>query len=329
LGTGTFQVSTTSLRKLTVPDTSSNAHPQNSIRAPVLSDPECNNYFKNKDGLWIYTRSWLPKDLSLKALVFLVHGLGEHSNRAGYHDFANILTQAGYGVFSLDHQGHGKSNGYRAHVKTFTDYCADFEQYVEIIKSRYTGLPTFALGHSMGGAILLVSVLRKKIQFNGIILSAPACCAHADPIYSETLRTIGGYIHKVFPKAHLVHIPPEKISRNTIAVKRYQDDPLVNHSLVPASAVAGLQDAGKFLSDNFKDITLPFLVVHGKEDGIVHPDSSKHLYEKASSVDKELKLLDGVYHELWEDQEKGAIFEYLVEWLNAHSVSSPRKTADT
>ena len=46
-----------------------------------------------------------------KAVVCLVHGLGEHTGR--YAHVAAALNDAGYAVLGVDLRGHGKSGGPR------------------------------------------------------------------------------------------------------------------------------------------------------------------------------------------------------------------------
>lgn len=72
---------------------------------------------KNRDGLILHSQQWLPLDPStpIKGLLFLVHGAAEHSLR--YHHIAQRFTTNGFAVFSLDHQGHGQSEGERLHAK--------------------------------------------------------------------------------------------------------------------------------------------------------------------------------------------------------------------
>lgn len=58
-----------------------------------------------------------------------------------------MLTGEGYVVLSLDHQGHGQSEGDRAHVTRFRDYVDDVIQYVHAESKEYegSGIPLFLL----------------------------------------------------------------------------------------------------------------------------------------------------------------------------------------
>jgi hypothetical protein len=101
-------------------------------------------FFTNSDGLHIFWRRWLPvmtaeveaRSLwslspraatpSVRGIVVLVHGFGEHSGR--YEHVARALTDAGLAVYACDHQGHGASEGDRAYVKRFANFSDDLLQ---------------------------------------------------------------------------------------------------------------------------------------------------------------------------------------------------------
>ncbi|MFC2018819.1 alpha/beta fold hydrolase [Chloroflexota bacterium] len=59
----------------------------------------------------------------------VVHGLAEHSGR--YGNLVDYFVPRGYAVFSLDHRGHGKSEGLRGYVDRFTDYLDDLKIFMD------------------------------------------------------------------------------------------------------------------------------------------------------------------------------------------------------
>jgi len=297
-------------------DLASNEHHPSTIKAPSKSDPEYTNYFINKKNMWIYTKSWLPEQEKPVGLIFLVHGHGEHISRKGYDNFANLLTQAGYAVFGLDHQGHGKSNGSRGHVRQISDLCEDLEQFVEIIKQRYPCIPTFALGHSMGGLVPLTSVIHHPNLFHGIILSAPAACMHMDPRIPESRRVISSLAVYLAPKYNVIRLPLDGLSRNNSALEAYLADPLINHGLINLSSVYAISQGSRNLWDKLHLIKIPLLIVHGKGDTIVYPIGSQYIYKRAGSADKVFMDIPDVKHEFWEDPDKSKIFAQIIEWLN-------------
>ncbi len=55
--------------------------------------------WKTDDGLSLTARNWKP-ETEPKALICLVHGLGEHSGR--YYHLGNYLKGAGYALLAFD-----------------------------------------------------------------------------------------------------------------------------------------------------------------------------------------------------------------------------------
>ena len=68
------------------------------------------------DGVQFYFQGWQP-ETPPKAVVCLVHGLGEHSGR--YAHVAAALNDAGYALLGFDLRGHGKSGGPRGHTPSY------------------------------------------------------------------------------------------------------------------------------------------------------------------------------------------------------------------
>src|SRR5690606_5365987 len=104
--------------------------------------------FRAFDGETIFHQAWLP-DGTPRAVVLLVHGLGEHSGR--YAHVASALVTAGCAVYALDHRGHGRSTGRRAFVRSYDEFLRDLHQFRGLIGREHPGAPLVLLGHSMGG----------------------------------------------------------------------------------------------------------------------------------------------------------------------------------
>src|SRR5437763_9367050 len=98
-------------------------------------------------GIRLYRQSWLP-DGPPRAVVVIAHGAGEHSGR--YSHVAARLVADGYGVYALDHRGHGHSEGSRALIDRVENAVADLDSLVELAAVDHPGAQLFLLGHSMG-----------------------------------------------------------------------------------------------------------------------------------------------------------------------------------
>lgn len=108
-----------------------------------------------------------------KAIVQLVHGMCEHKER--YLDFINYLNQNGYIVIIHDHRGHGRSVIDKGDLGYFYDDGAkaiveDVYMLSQYIKNKYSGLPLYLLGHSMGSLIVRNYIRKYDQEIDGLIV---------------------------------------------------------------------------------------------------------------------------------------------------------------
>lgn len=67
-----------------------------------------------------------------------------------------------------------------------------------------------------------------------------------------------------------------------------------------------------------KQVSLPFILLHGEEDRVTDKSVSKLLYEEAASTDKTLKLYPGMWHGLLYGETLDNIeivFSDIIRWL--------------
>jgi len=286
---------------------------------PSKDDPEFENYFVNRQGKYLYTRKYLPEEnVPIKAIIILAHGLFGHSGRQAYITLASFLTPKGFAIYALDHLGHGKSQGLRAYVDNFDYYCDDLGDFVNIVTQKHGknfGKP-FLLGHSMGGAIALQMVLRDQSVFQGLILNGPAIWLHNDENYTFMIKTAAKLTSVVLPAQAIDYENIYALSRNIEACDAYARDPLVCTSVGCRSIIAAeLIRASEELHKNWKKLNIPFLVFHGSCDVTCSSLGSVNLHNDAESTDKTIKILEGFFHEPWEDPEKEMVFETIAKWL--------------
>jgi acylglycerol lipase len=261
----------------------------------------------------MYYQAWLP-DGDVKAVLFLVHGLGEYCGR--YTNYVNTFVPLGYAIYGLDHFGHGKCEGEREVVERFSDYTDPLTTYYQMVKGWQPGKPVFILGHSLGGLIACTYLLDHQADFKGAILSAPAIKV-GDAISSMTI-TMGKILSVIAPKAGVLALDATGISRDPEVVKAYVNDPLVFHGKTPARLAAEMLKAMQRVTREVDKISLPFIVIQGGADKLVDPGGAQMLYDKAGSQDKTLKIYQGLYHEVHNEPERDVMFKDLETWLAAH-----------
>lgn len=263
----------------------------------------------------LYWQGWLPQGAPL-ARVVIVHGVSEHGAR--YGPVAERLVSAGFGVYAVDHRGHGRAHGRRAVVDGLALVADDLDTFVHSVVDPDAESRVFMLGHSMGGCIALIYALQHQAHLAGLVLSAPfAMSAKVSPTRRLILTTLAS----IAPGLGVLALDPQTISRDPDRVREYEADPLVFHGKLPAKTVVALTAAVKDFPDEIPTLTLPLLVLHGTADRIVPPASGRMVYERAGSSDKQLKLYDGYYHELFNEPpaERAVVLDDVLAWLTSRA----------
>jgi alpha-beta hydrolase superfamily lysophospholipase len=261
----------------------------------------------------LYRQSWFPEEPA-RAAILLVHGLGEHSSR--YEYLATHCTARGFAVHTLDHYGHGRSEGLRGHVERFSVYLDGLRALRDDVRTRDADLPLFLLGHSMGGLIAATFLGEDQASFRGCVLSGPALKSDVEP--PALVMAIVRFISLVAPTVPLIGLDPGGVSRDPAVVNAYVSDPLVHHGKATARLITELSSAMRAALAAASAIELPLLVMHGDADVLTSPAGSQALHDAAGSADKTLKLYPGLYHEIFNEPERDQVLGDMSAWLEAH-----------
>lgn len=267
--------------------------------------------FNGARGLSVYFQVWQP-ETPPRAVVLIVHGAGEHSAR--YQPLARYFTAQGYAIATLDHPGHGKSEGRYGHVERFEDLLGTLEVFQRQLAVEFADLPCILVGHSMGGLISSLYLLQHQRDFAGCVLSGPAIKTGIEPGFLQMLLI--RCMSVVAPRAGVLQLDPNGVSRDPAVVADYVNDPLVNHGKMSARMVAELFSNMQRLQAAAPAITLPLLLLHGEADSMTAPEGSRFLYETAGSTDKTLKIYPGLFHEIFNEPERQQVFADVLSWCD-------------
>jgi len=259
----------------------------------------------------IFHQAWLPEG-ETKAVVLIVHGLGEHSGR--YGNVVDALVPRGYAIYALDHIGHGRSGGEREMVERFEDYTDTLTTYLKMVKAEQAGKRIFLLGHSMGGLIASHYLLDHQDAFAGAVISAPA--VRIGDSVSQFTILMSKVLSAIAPKMGMVALDVNALSRDPEVVQAYVDDPLVFHGKTPARLAAEMLKAMMRVTAEMGTIHLPLLVVQGSEDKLVDPAGARMLHDAVSSQDKMLQVYEGFFHEVCNEPECSLVLDDIADWLD-------------
>ena len=125
----------------------------------------------------------------------IVHGYTESAEK--FREMTWYLLHEGFSVFAVDHRGHAQSlrqveDTSITHVDKFDDYVDDLDAFIEkIVLPRMKGLPLCILGHSMGGAVTALELMRHPERFKKAVLNAPMIAAVSEPFPRKGAALMG------------------------------------------------------------------------------------------------------------------------------------------
>ena len=268
--------------------------------------------FPGQAGVSISWECWLP-DETPRAVVVVAHGYGEHIGR--YGNLVEALVPAGYGVYGPDHRGHGRSGGHRALIDTYAYLLDDLDKVFGIVAAKHPGVPVFLVGHSMGGNIALASALLNQERLRGLILSGPAVTNDGIP---KPLMLVARVLGRIAPKLGVKKLAAGGVSRDPAVVAAYEADPLVYHGKMPAGTGAALIRTSAQFPTQLPSLMIPLLVVHGSDDVVVSVESGRTAHRLAGSIDKQIRVYDGLHHEVFNEPEHEKVLDDVRVWLDSH-----------
>lgn len=258
-----------------------------------------------------------PAD-SPRAVVQLVHGVGEHAGR--YAVTIARLTAAGYTVYADDHRGHGRTGmkqwgdaaklgrlgpgGLRAAV-------AAVGRLGEIIRAEHPDLPLVLLGHSWGSFISQLLLNQHPDRYDGVILSGSA------------LRMPGslnaGDLNARWKAPGAMGT--EWLSSDLAVGRAFLDDPLTTD--VPLLKLFGPIEAARLYGRPRKNLPrqVPILLLVGRDDTVGGPRSVHKLAaayrERSGLSDVTTLVYPGARHEIFNEVVADEVRADLLAWLDA------------
>lgn len=262
-------------------------------------------------GIKVYYRQILPVDP--KAIVIVSHGYAEHSGF--YIQLMEFLASYGYGVYALDHRGHGRSEEERGHLENFDSFLEDLDAVVRHVQGMHGNRPLFMFGHSMGALIAFSYGILHPEKLRGQVLTGPAVGRPAGT------QWIPGWVFKLLKKTMKRYkVYPALSQRGTrnMEIRKYSgEDPLVLPYATVGFFYEFIYRGISFAQENAAQYRLPCFFLHGTADRIIPYSSSPEIFKKIASQDKSLKLYEGLYHELIQEPEREEVLQDILSWLEA------------
>jgi alpha-beta hydrolase superfamily lysophospholipase len=298
--------------------------------------------YKSRDRqTMLHAIRWIPEG-EPKAILQIIHGMQEYIDR--YDEFANYLAERGIIVIGNDHLGHGGSVGTKGTYGYFckndpaTVLVRDAHRLKKMTQEDYPGLPCFILGHSFGSFVAREYITRYGTGIKGAIIQGTAFMP------SGTVKSLSGLVsflqvlmgekyrssmvNNMAFKGYLKKIPNPRtnqdwLSHNEESINKYIADPACNFVFTlngfktMAELLKRVQDV-----DKMEDIPkkLPILITGGKEDPVGNYGEALEklygIYKNELKIENvELKIYDGMRHELQQEIGREKVYEDQYGWL--------------
>ena len=269
--------------------------------------------FLGSNDLHLRSKTWTPEGPP-KAVLAIIHGAGEHVDR--YQHLVDILVPDGFILTGYDQCGHGKSEGPRGHINSWSEYREDCHCYLGQIRDSAPDLPFFLYGHSMGTLIVLDYILHYPEGLQGVILSGTAL----EPLDAAPplLVRVAKVMSRVIPGFSMkVKLEGSALSRDPEVAAAYMNDPLVHWT---RSARWGTESLNVIeeIKGRLAEIDLPTLILHGEFDPLVAAAGAEQLYDQIQHPDKTIKVYAEGLHEPHNDVNYRQTVADIRDWMNEH-----------
>lgn len=270
--------------------------------------------FTLRDGLNVALYDWpLPARQRPRAVVLIVHGLGEHAWR--YDPLAQRLNEWGFAVRSFDQRGHGDSGGDRGVLPGDDVLLEDLLEVVDDTRRHIAepwACPLILLGHSMGGLVAADFVRRGMAPVDALALSSPAF----DVGLNAFQRTLMRLLYRWAPDLTMSNgLDPKAISHDPAVVQAYRQDKRV-HDRISARLAHFIAHQGPAVVVAAASWTVPTLLLWAGADRLVRPAGSEAFAAVAPRDVVRSQCLQGQFHEIFNEADPSAAFGALKAWLD-------------
>lgn len=265
------------------------------------------------DGATLALRRWpagADAPTAPRAVVLLVHGLGEHSGR--YAHVSQWLCERGFAVRAYDHRGHGESSGARGTLPHPLRLVEDLGLVVDQTRLAHPGVPLVLLGHSLGGLVAASVVARAVRSVDALVLSSPGL----DPGLGAFQKALLAVLSRLAPTLRVGNgLDANDISHDPAVVKAYREDPL-NHDRIDSRLARFLAHEGAVVQAAAPQWPVPTLLLYAGADRIVRPEGSRRFAAAAPTGMVSAVGFDALFHEIFNEADAAPVFAALEGWLD-------------
>ena len=204
--------------------------------------------------------------------------------------------------------------GRRGHVDRWEQLHDDLAERVAAVRAVAGTRPVVLYGHSMGGLIVLGYLLQPSAQCRTWWSSRRRVSIRRSPRgRSRSRRPCRGSRRRWPSRTASIG---STLSRDpAVAASRRRRPANAAKASTARFAAEGLTEQARCRRD-YAGLTLPTLVLHGLDDGLVPPEASEIL---GHAPERGAADLPGLRHELHNEPEGPAIVDEIIDWIRART----------
>ncbi|MGI9206261.1 MAG: alpha/beta fold hydrolase [Woeseiaceae bacterium] len=288
------------------------------------------------DDHTIKTFDWRPANNEVRAVIQILHGMGEHAAR--YDRFASACNLRGVAAVSHNHRGHGQpdESGHFDDEDGWEKVVADVLQVRRYITETYPQRPVILLGHSMGSFIAQSVVQRHGNDIAALILSGSTLANRIELYASLFAATAFKSISGKRAKSHFLNqaglgnfnrpFRPSRtdydwLSRDETEVDHYVADPLCGglfSNQFWIDLTAGLIEVSDHRSIGLIRHDLPILITGGEVDPVGGREGLTKLaeaYRRTGHDAVTLKIYADARHEMLNETNRDEVTAEIISWI--------------
>jgi len=274
-----------------------------------------------RDGTRLPLRRWDAEGGKPRAVIVALHGMSDYSN--AFDMPGKVWARLGITTLAYDQRGFGKNENPGVWVGA-NAMRSDLNDAVAAARARYPGVPVFALGESMGGAVVLSGLgSPQPPAVDGIILVAPAVWSRGDmPMLYRVALFLGAHIlpNMILPNSAAARVKKIVPSDNIPMLIALGKDPLFQKETRTATlyGLVNLMDEARTAPERMKDgriITAPpILFLYGANDQIIPKEPTEAVIAALGDKAK-VKHYSRGYHMLLRDLGGESVDRDIADWI--------------